>query len=218
MNARMMMTAVLSILISTLLVLVITSSISLNYIAKAQQTSVTRILVGGGNNTYPFYGYDPQKVDIKAGSTVVWSVPSLAPLEPHTVSFIFNNKTFALPTAPFVISNSSKFVPLPNDANSKPNVVPGINGTSIALVSNAMSYDPSSIDQTGNAKTYVPNSNLHVSGNEQYINSGWLVPKGTEKIFPGASTIFTLTFPKSGTYRYTCTLHPWMIGQVVVKQ
>jgi plastocyanin len=218
MNARMMMTAVLSILISTLLVLVITSSISLNYIAKAQQTSVTRILVGGGNNTYPFYGYDPQRADIKAGSTVVWSVPSLAPLEPHTVSFIFNNKTFALPTAPFVISNSSKFVPLPNDANSKPNVVPGINGTSIALVSNAMSYDPSSIDQTGNAKTYVPNSNLHVSGNEQYINSGWLVPKGTEKIFPGASTIFTLTFPKSGTYRYTCTLHPWMIGQVVVKQ
>jgi plastocyanin len=216
MNARMMM-AVLSILVSTLLVLVITSSISLNYIAKAQQTSVIRILVGGGNNTYPFYGYDPQRVDIKAGSTVVWSVPSLAPLEPHTVSFIFNNKTFALPTAPFVISNSSKFVPLPKDANSKPNVVPGINGTSIALVSNAMSYDPSLIDQTGNAKTYVPNSNLHISGNEQYINSGWLVPKGTEKIFPGASTIFTLTFPKTGTYSYTCTLHPWMIGQVVVK-
>src|SRR5215831_163900 len=188
MNARMMMTAVLSILVSTLLVLVITSSISLNYIAKAQQTSVTQILVGGGNNTYPFYGYDPQRVDIKAGSTVVWSVPSLAPLEPHTVSFVFSNKTFAIPTAPFTIPSSTKFVPLPHDANSKPNIIPGKNGTSIVLVSNAMSYDPSSINQTGNAKTYHPNTSLLVLGNEQYINSGWLVPKGAEKIFPGAST------------------------------
>lgn len=212
-----LMTAVAAVLVPSLLIFAITSSLLLNYRAIAQQTPVTRILVGGGNNTYPFYGYDPQKVDIKAGSTVVWSVPSIAPLEPHTVSFIFNNKSFALPTAPFVISSSSKFVPLPKDANSKPNVVPGKNGTSIALVNNAMTYDPSVIDQTGMAKTYEPNKSLRVNGNEQFINSGWLVPKGTEKIFPGASTIFTLTFPKSGSYSYTCTLHPWMIGQVVVK-
>ncbi|HEY7081894.1 MAG TPA: hypothetical protein VH500_19545 [Nitrososphaeraceae archaeon] len=212
-----LMTAFIAVLVSTLLLLGLTSPLTLNYKTKAQQTLVTRILVGGGNNTYPFYGYDPQRVDIKAGSTVIWSVPSMAPLEPHTVSFVFNNKAFALPTAPFVIPSSSKFVPLPKDANSKPNVVPSKNGTSIALVSNAMSYDPSSIDQTGRAKTYNPNSSLRVYGNEHYINSGWLIPKGTEKIFPGASTIFTLTFPKSGTYNYTCTLHPWMIGQVVVK-
>jgi plastocyanin len=95
--------------------------------------------------------------------------------------------------------------------------VPGKNGTSIALVNNAMSYDPSVIDQKGMAKTYEPNNSLLVNGNEQYINSGWLVPKGTEKIFPGPSTIFTLTIPQCGTYSYTCTLHPWMIGQVVIK-
>lgn len=212
-----LVTAIIAVLVSTMLVLVLTGSLTLNYKAKAQETFVTRILVGGGNNSYPFYGYDPQRVDIKAASTVVWTVPSMAPLEPHTVSFVFNNNSFALPTAPFVIPSSSKFVPLPKDANSKPNVVPGKNGTSIALVNNAMSYNPSSIDQTGKAKMYDPNSSLRVYGNEHYINSGWLVPKGTEKIFPGASTAFILTFPKSGTYDYICTLHPWMIGQVVVR-
>ena len=101
----------------------------------------------------------------------------MAPLEPHTVSFVFSNKTFAIPTAPFAIPSSTKFVPLPRDANSEPNIIPGKNGTSIALVSNAMSLDPSSIDSTGKTKTFGPNSRLLVFGNEQYINSGWLVPK-----------------------------------------
>jgi plastocyanin len=216
MKARMI-SAIIAAIVSTVALGIMSSSFLFNYIAEAQQTLVTRVLVGGGNNTYPFYGYDPQRVDIKAGSTVVWSVPSMAPLEPHTVSFVFSNKTFAIPTAPFAIPSSTNFVPLPSDANSKPNIIPGKNGTSIALVSNAMSYDPSSIDSTGKTKTFGPNSRLLVLGNEQYINSGWLVPKGTEKIFPGASTTFSATFLKAGTYSYTCSLHPWMIGEVVVK-
>ena len=216
MKARMI-SAIIAAIVSTVALGIMSSSFLFNYKAEAQQTLVTRVLVGGGNNTYPFYGYDPQRVDIKAGSTIVWSVPSMAPLEPHTVSFVFSNKTFAIPTAPFAIPSSTKFVPLPRDANSEPNIIPGKNGTSIALVSNAMSYDPSSIDSTGKTKTFGPNSRLPVLGNEQYVNSGWLVPKGTEKIFPGASTTFSATFPKAGTYSYTCSLHPWMIGEVVVK-
>ena len=28
---------------------------------------------------------------------------------------------------------------------------------------------------------------------------------------------FSLTFDESGTYDYFCTLHPWMMGQVIVK-
>ena len=182
MKARMI-TAIIAVIVSTLALAIMSSSFLLNYKAEAQRTFVTRVLVGGGNDTYPFYGYDPQRVEIKAGSTVVWSVPSMAPLEPHTVSFVFSNKTFAIPTAPFAIPSSTKFVPLPRDANSKPNIIPGKNGTSIAIVSNAMSYDPSSIDSTGKTKTFSPNGSLLIFGNEQYINSGWLVPKGTEKCF-----------------------------------
>ena len=216
MKARMI-TAIIAVIVSTLAVAIMSSSFLLNYKAEAQRTFVTRVLVGGGNDTYPFYGYDPQRVEIKAGSTVVWSVPSMAPLEPHTVSFVFSNKTFAIPTAPFAIPSSTKFVPLPRDANSKPNILPGKNGTSIAIVSNAMSYDPSSIDSTGKTKTFSPNGSLLIFGNEQYINSGWLVPKGPEKVFPGASTTFSVRFLKAGIYSYTCSLHPWMIGAVVVK-
>jgi len=212
-------TAIIAVLVSTLAVGVAApSSISFNYGAKAQQTVATQVLVGGGNNTHPFFGYSPQQVQIKAGGRVVWSAPSNAPPEPHTVTFVFNNKTMAGPDAPFAVPSSTQFMPLPPGANSKPNIVPGgQNGMNTVIVSNAMSYDPALIDATGNAKTFSPNGNLIITGNEQYVNSGWLVPKGGEQIFPHSSHTFTATFQKPGTYSYTCTLHPWMAGKVVVK-
>ena len=216
MEARMT-TAIIAVIVSILAVAITSSLILFNYKADAQSPVVTHVLVGGGNNTYPFYGYDPQQVEIKAGSTVIWSVPSHAPLEPHTVSFVFSNKTFAGPEAPFAVPSSTRFMPLPHDANSKPNIIPGNNETNTVIVSNAMLYDPSSIDSTGNAKTFAPNSNLTILGNEQYVNSGWLLPKGAVQIFPGSSNTFIATFQKAGTYSYTCSLHPWMVGKVVVK-
>ena len=212
-------TAIIAITLSTLAVGVASISILFNYEAEAPQTAATQLLVGGGNNTYPFFGYSPQQVQIKAGGSVVWKAPtSNAPPEPHTVTFVFNNKTTAGPEAPFAVPSSTQFMPLPPGANSKPNIVPGgQNGMNTVIVSNAMSYDPAWVDATGNAKTLPPNGNLTINGNEQYVNSGWLVPKGGEQIFPGSSHTFTATFQKAGTYSYTCTLHPWMAGQVVVK-
>jgi plastocyanin len=53
--------------------------------------------------------------------------------------------------------------------------------------------------------------------NEKYVNSGWLVPKGQEKAFPGSSNTFTVTFQKVGTYDYLCELDPWIVGSVTVK-
>ena len=104
-----MISAIIAAIVSTVALGIMSSSFLFNYKAEAQQTLVTRGPVGGGNNTYPFYGYDSrQPVDIKAGSTIVWSVPSMAPLEPHTVSFVFSNKTFAIPTAPFAIPKFHK--------------------------------------------------------------------------------------------------------------
>ncbi|HZC21200.1 MAG TPA: hypothetical protein VE223_06115 [Nitrososphaeraceae archaeon] len=73
------------------------------------------------------------------------------------------------------------------------------------------------LDSAGNVKTSPPNASLTMTGNEQYVNSGWLIPKAGQKDFPGSSNTFTVVFQKTGTYNYLCTLHPWMLGRVVVK-
>ena len=218
------LTLTISLMVTTLtmIVLLVTNSIFSSNKAEAQKTtvSVTQVTVGGGNNTHPFFGYNPQLVQIKAGSSIVWRAPSSGspPLEPHTITFVFNPKTMATPDAPFAVPSSTQFMPLPPGANSKPNIVPGgKNGMNTVIVNNAMSYLPALVNAAGNAKIFPQNGNLTISGNEQYINSGWLVPNGGEKLFPGSSHTFTATFQKPGTYSYTCTLHPWMAGKVVVK-
>ena len=182
--------------------------------ALSQTNTITQVQVGGGNAAYPFFGYSPQTVEVSVGSRVVWTTPNLDFAEPHTVSFILNNRTMAAPDAPFTVPSSTKFTPVPPAANSEPNMIPG---TNTVIVNNARSYNPTLIDSTGNAKVVPPNGNFTVSGNEQYVNSGWLVPKSQEKAYPGSSNTFTVTFQKAGTYHYVCELHPWMLGQVVVK-
>jgi plastocyanin len=56
-----------------------------------------------------------------------------------------------------------------------------------------------------------------MTGSEQYVNSGWLVPTAGQTFFPGSSSTFAVTFQKAGTYSYACELHPWMLGSIVVK-
>jgi plastocyanin len=183
--------------------------------SSSQTNAITQVQVGGGNATYPFFGYSPQTVQVSVGNKVVWTTPTtLNFAEPHTVSFILKNNTMAAPDAPFGIPSSTKFTPIPPEANSEPNMIPG---TNTVIVNNARSYNPTIIDSTGSAKVVPPNGNFIVSGNEQYVNSGWLVPKSQEKAYPGSSNMFTVTFREAGTYHYACELHPWMQGQVVVK-
>jgi plastocyanin len=94
--------------------------------------------------------------------------------------------------------------------------VPG--QSNVVLVANARSFIPTVIDSQGNVKQFAPpNAAYTMTGNEKYVNSGWLVPKGQEQTFPGASTSFTVTFQKAGTYHYICQVHPWMRGTVLVK-
>jgi plastocyanin len=141
--------------------------------------TVTKVQVGGGNLTNPLFGYKPEKVEIKAGETVIWNVPPLVPAEPHTVTFVFDNKTMILG---FVASNERVF-------------------------------NPAIIDSNDITKIYPPNASLMISGNEKYVNSGWLFPKD---IVPGSSSTFGASFQKAGTYNYLCLLHPWMVGKVIV--
>jgi plastocyanin len=170
---------------------------------------------GGGTSTSPLTAFVPQQIQISAGQSVIWDNPSVV-AEPHTVSFVLDNKTATDIVSPFAVPNSTQFSAIPPGSNSEPLKVPGQNNVIIAL--NARTYVPTIIASQGNA-THLPppNAVYTMSGNEKYVNSGWLVPKGQEKAFPGSSNTFKVTFQKAGTYKYICELHPWMIGSVVVK-
>lgn len=197
----------------------VTSSVSFfshNEEAVAAATNAnTQVQVGGGNATWFFFGYNPQKVEIKAGTTVVWNVPASLTAEPHTVAFVFNNKTMTYRDAPFGLPTLTKFMSLPPSSNSRPIVSPSSNGGMNAVILvNGRVFNPTLIDSSGKVKLPAPNANVTISGNEQYVNSGWLLPKGN--LPPGTSNTFSVTFEKAGTYDYLCILHPWMKGKVIV--
>ena len=98
-------------------------SISFNYNATASvtTTSSARVQVGGGTLTNPLFGYTPQNVEIKVGSSVVWYVRPLVPAEPHTVTFVFDNKTMI---NGFLPSNQRVFGPAIIDSNDVTKIYP----------------------------------------------------------------------------------------------
>ena len=198
--------------------IVITTTISnANAIAGGTGTTTTvKVQAGGGNATNMLAAFVPQQVQVSVGQSVTWDNPSSV-AEPHTVTFVLNNKTMTAPDVPFAVRSSTQFMPLPPGANSQPNMMPGKNGMNIVIVSNARGYFPAWIDSTGNAKVLGPNGNFTMTGNEQYVNSGWLLPKGQQQPYPGSSNTFTVSFQKAGTYNYFCDIHPWMAGVVTVK-
>ena len=88
----------------------------------------------------------------------------------------------------------------------------------MVIAVNARSYIPTVIDSQGSVKQFAPpNAAYTMDGTEKYVNSGWLVPKGQEQLYPGSSNTFAVTFQKEGTYHYICQIHPWMTGSVLVK-
>ena len=118
--------------------------------------------------------------------------------------------------APFGVPTPTKFMPLPPSSNSQPIVIPGNNrGMNTVILVNGRVFNPTLIDSSGNVNLSAPNADFTISGNEQYVNSGWLLPKGN--LPPGTSNTFSVTFEKDGTYNYLCILHPWMTGTVIVK-
>jgi len=82
--------------------------ISFSYSATASLTTpAVGVQVGGGSLTNPLFGYTPQNVETKVGGSVVWYVRPSVPAEPHTVTFVFDNKTMIngfLPSNPVVFS------------------------------------------------------------------------------------------------------------------
>jgi plastocyanin len=170
---------------------------------------------GGGNSTAPLTAFIPQQIEVRVGQSVTWDNPSTV-AEPHTATFILDNKTATNIVSPFGVPNSTKFTAIPPSSNNEPLNVPGQNNVVIAV--NARSYIPTVIDSQGNVKHFAPpNAAYTMDGTGKYVNSGWLLPKGQEQAFPGSSNTFTVTFQRAGTYHYICQLHPWMTGSVLVK-
>jgi plastocyanin len=197
----------------------------------AQEEEVKEVQAGIGVGNAAIILFSPQQVQIKAGQSVTWYNPTPVP-EPHTVTFVLNNnnsdnnnKSYAADLiAPFTIStttNSTQIMPLIPNSNSEPLMTPDNNAI---IATNKRAYNPVVVIEdsptTGGGKnvTYMKqNANYSMSGTEDYVNSGWLLPKGQENLYPGSGNTFTMTFQKTGTYDYLCIIHPYMTGRVIVK-
>ena len=180
----------------------------------AQEEEVKEVQAGIGVGNAAIILFSPQQVQIKAGQSVTWYNPTPVP-EPHTVTFVLNNnnnKSYAADLiAPFTISssttNSTQIMPLIPNSNSEPLMTPD-NNAIIAV--NKRAYNPVAVIEDspttgGKNVTYMKqNANYSMSGTEDYINSGWLLPKGGENLYPGSGNTFTMTFQKAGTYDYLC--------------
>lgn len=203
------------IFVAIVFVSIILTSSLVKYSKAIDPPTTVKIHAGGGNATNMLAAFVPQQVQIRIGQKVTWDNPSTVP-EPHTVTFVFNGKTMTTGDVPFTVRNSTQFMPLSPGANSQPNITPGKNRINTIIVSNLRSYYPTLIDSNGHTKVLGPNGTFTITGNEQYVNSGWLLPKPTT-LYLNSSNTFTVTFQKVGTYTYLCEIHPWMAGIVVVK-
>jgi plastocyanin len=204
----------------------------MNISAVYAQEEVKEVQAGIGVGNAAIILFSPQQVQIKAGQSVTWYNPTPVP-EPHTVTFVLNNnnsdnnnKSYAADLiAPFTISssssttNSTQIMPLIPNSNSEPLMTPDNNAI---IATNKRAYNPVVVieDSTttgGENVTYMKqNANYSMSGTEDYVNSGWLLPKGQENLYPGSGNTFTMTFQKAGTYDYLCIIHPYMTGRVIV--
>ena len=184
-----------------------------------QPTPATiKVAAGGGNATAPWTIFVPQRVEVKEGQSVTWHNPTKDVGEPHTVTFVLDNSTMAGVVSPLGVPSTTKFDALPPGSNNEAVLLPDTNGigTNTILAVNARTYQPTLIDAQGNVTFMKPNANYSMTGSEKYINSGWFLPNGLEKEYPGSGNTFTVKFEKQGTYDYLCILHPWMTGRVVV--
>lgn len=132
-----------------------------------------------------------------------------------TVTFLLDNKTPINIVSSFALPNSIQFAAMPSNSNNEPLRVPGQNNVVIAV--NARYFVPTVIDSQSGIMHFALNVGYTMNGSENYVTSGWLLPKGQEQGFPEPSTSFTITFQKAGIYSYICQLHPWMVGTVAIK-
>ena len=193
-------------------VILATTVIVISNEASASPGNETMVQAGNGTGDIAMTVFSPKQVEILAGESVTWYNPT-AVAEPHTISFIFDNKAKAELVAPFALPNNSTTIsPLIPKSNTEALLTPD-NAAIIAV--NKRVFSPVVIDS--NDRVVPINENYTLTGTEKYVNSGWLLPNGLEQTYPGSGNTFTVTFPNSGNYNYLCLVHPYMTGTVIVK-
>jgi plastocyanin len=140
----------------------------------------------------------PQIKKVNVGDTVEWYNPTMG-AEPHTITFMFDNSTFAGVVSPLSVSNTTEFTAIPPGSNNEPILIPGEGGTNTLVAVNARTYSPVTIDSQDKVQFMNPNANYSVAGDEKYVNSGWILPEGLEKQYPGTGNTFMATFEKPGS-------------------
>ena len=184
-----------------------------------QDNGIKVVHAGEGNSSAVIVAFVPQTIEVNAGDSVQWINPTQV-AEPHSVTFLEDQKFFADFAAPFLIENSTDFKPLMPESNSEPVFIPSTPGdaTKNVVMVNARAIMPTVIDSSGQKVSYLPpNSNYVMNGTESYVNSGWLWPEGQAPAGGPPISKFSITFEKPGTYSYLCNVHPWMTGSVTVK-
>ena len=179
--------------------------------------AISKIVNVGGNGSN-WDKFLPQNRTINAGDSITWT-NHMPVAEPHTVTLIKGDEMFPPLFAVFSIPNNTDLTPAMSSPNIAPTILPDqLNpNNKLVVVDNARSSAPVVIDGTRTNITYMqPNANYTFTGEESYVNSGWMWPEGQAP--PGAPLIssFTLTFENKGTYNYICIIHPWMAGTIMV--
>ena len=118
-----------------------------------------------------------------------------------------------------MIANGTELPPAnPAEQNTEALVIRGQfdSPNNVIVAANSRATNPVVIDAQNNVSYLQPNAHYTMTGDELYVNSGFMWPESA--IPPGAPPItsFSITFENAGTYDYVCVIHPWMIGQVVV--
>ncbi|AIC16584.1 hypothetical protein [Nitrososphaera viennensis] len=176
---------------------------------------VTTVRAGAGGAEAPLTVFIPSHIEIKVGEKVVWINPTLVS-EPHTVTFMKDNSTFADFGSPFIVSKNVTFTPLSPSSNGEPFIMPNDNDTNIVVTLNKRSFFPDVINSDDKASYLALDAEYSMDGTEKFVNSGWIWPKDQTPQGVPPINQFAVTFTQAGTYNYVCLVHPWMKGEVVV--
>src|SRR5918995_31251 len=160
------------------------------------QNDTRTVAAGGGGPVSVVTWFVPQNVRISAGETVTWVNPTVVG-EPHTVSFMKQPDYFAAIESPYLIPSDTELTPAnPNERNTEPLIIPGQNDTASNTIigANARATNPVVIDAQNNVEYLPLNANYTMTGDELYVNSGWIWPENA--IPPGLAPItsFSVTF------------------------
>ena len=191
------------------------------------QTASQRVAIGqGSTETIQYYTYTPQSIEINVGESITWFSPAEL-VDVHTVTFVSDPSIQSDIILPFAVSTGETFELLAPFNTGNPLIIQAPDGRDAIAGLNKDAWYPTVID-ANNQTTYLNGTDIQytIGGNERLVNSGIILPPtppaaGTapqmSPPFPPVSS-FTATFAQPGTYPYFCAIHPWMTGQVIVRE